>query len=56
MLGEGERMRYFTLAWWIGIRAGGGGDPATDYARHLAAIRHRLSPNLIEVHESVPPA
>jgi hypothetical protein len=49
----GERVRYFTLAWWCGTQADDGSDPGAEYARHLEAIRHRLPPDLLATQESV---
>src|SRR5262245_31092198 len=48
-----ERLRYFTLAWWCGDHADDGTDPVADYARYVAAIRHRLPPDLLALQESV---
>jgi hypothetical protein len=41
------------MAWWCGVQTGDGGDPAVEYARHLAAIRDRLPPDLLATEESV---
>jgi hypothetical protein len=49
----GKRVRYFTLAWWCGTQPEDGSDAGAEYARHLAAIRHRLPPDLLATQESV---
>jgi hypothetical protein len=46
-------VRFFTMAWWCGVQTGEGGDPAADYAAHLAAIRDRLPPDLLATEELV---
>jgi hypothetical protein len=44
-------MRFFTMAWWCGDETDEDADPAADYAAHLAAIRDRLTPDLLAVEE-----
>jgi hypothetical protein len=46
-------MRFFTMAWWSGVQTEDDGDPATDYAAHLSAIRELLPPDLLDTEESV---
>ena len=41
------------MAWWCGAGPADGGDPAADYARHLAAVRDRLPPALVATQEAV---
>lgn len=46
-------MRFFTMAWWLGLQAQETPDPAIAYAAHLATIRDRLPPDLIATEEWV---
>jgi hypothetical protein len=41
------------MAWWRGVQVGQGGDPAADYAAHLAIIQDRLPLDLLATEESV---
>jgi hypothetical protein len=45
-------VQFFTLDWWRGLQIAIDGDPATEYAAHLATIRDRLPPDLLAIEES----
>ena len=46
-------VRFFTLDWWCGCQIGQAGDPRTDYAQHLDAIRARLPADLLALQETI---
>ena len=46
-------MRFFTMAWWSGEQTGDAGDPSTEYAAHLSAIRDLLPPDLLTTADAV---
>lgn len=41
------------MAWWSGEQTDWGGDPSTDYAAHLSAIRYLLPADLLATEDSV---
>lgn len=46
-------MRFFTIAWWMGLQGEELPSPAPAYAAHLATIRDRLPSDLLATEETV---
>ncbi len=46
-------MRFFTMSWWCGNQHLERTDPVAAYMVHLAAIKHRLPPDLLATQEEV---